>query len=83
MVVQEGATVSHSVLMPGCVVEMGAIVQYAIVGEYARIGSGAIVGSEPTGADNWGITTCGPKSYVGSGETIRAGAMLYSAKEGK
>lgn len=75
--------VSHSVLMPGCIVEMGAVVQYAIVGENARIGSGAIVGSEPTGAKNWGITTCGPNSYVGNGESVKAGTMLYSAKEGK
>ncbi len=83
VIVEDGATVSHSVLMPGCIIEKGATVQYAIVGEYAVIGSGAVVGSSPTGAESWGITTCGPKSRVANGDTPPAGSMLYSEKEGK
>ena len=81
--VAEGASVSHSVLMPGCVMEMGAVVEYAIIGENARICSGAVVGSAPNGKEGWGIATCGPKVCVGAGQTVEAGAMLYSEKEGK
>ena len=78
-VVEEGASVSYSVLMPGAVVKKGAKVQYAIVGERACIGAGACVGAGPeTAADpaQWGVAVLGPDSKVADGEVVAAKTMI-------
>ena len=41
--VEEGATVTDSVLMPGTVVEKGAVVDHAILGERCRVRAGAVI----------------------------------------
>ena len=41
--VEEGATVTDSVLMPGTVVEKGAVVDHAILGERCRVRAGCVV----------------------------------------
>ena len=77
VVVEKGARVEYSVLMPGAHVESGAEVRFAILGENARICRGAHVGTEPDGTDNWGVATCGPDVTVGPGAMVAPGAMLY------
>ena len=77
--VEEGASVSYSVIMPGAVVEAGARVSYAIVGENCRIGRNAVVGSPPEEAadpEQWGITVLGPKTEIRPGETVAARTLL-------
>ena len=77
VVVEKGARVEYSVLMPGAHVEAGAEVRFAILGENARICRGAHVGTEPDGTDSWGVATCGPDVTVGPGAMVAPGAMLY------
>ena len=77
VVVEKGARVEYSVLMPGAHVESGAEVRFAILGENARICRGAHVGTEPDGTESWGVATCGPDVTVGPGAMVAPGAMLY------
>ncbi len=77
VVVEKGAHVEYSVLMPGAVVEAGAEVRFAILGENVRVCKGAHVGTEPDGTDSWGVATCGPDVTVGPGAQVAPGAMLY------
>ena len=78
-VVEEGAAVTYSVLMPGAVVKKGARVEYAILGENSLVGESAHVGAGPETAadpDKWGVAVLGPQTEVTPGETVPAGAML-------
>ena len=78
-VVEEGAVVTYSVLMPGAVVKKDARVEYAILGENSLVGESAHVGAgrEPAAEpDKWGVAVLGPKTEVPPGETVPAGAML-------
>ncbi len=77
VVVEKGATVEYSVLMPGAHVETGAEVRFAILGENVRVCRGAHVGTEPDGTESWGVATCGPDVTVGPGALVAPGAMLY------
>jgi len=79
--VEEGARVEYSVLMPGTVVDAGAEVKFAILGENAKVCSGAKVGAEPTGTEDWGVSTCGPDITIAPGAVVGAGAMLYEDVE--
>jgi len=83
VVVEEGARVLYSVLMPGTVVKRGAVVEYAIVGEDAVIGPNAAFGAPPDGSAGWGVATCGPGVRIAEGETVAPGAMLYESGEVK
>lgn len=76
--VDEGASVSYSVVMPGAVIEAGARVSYAIVGENCRIGRGAVVGAAPgeTDFDSWGIAVLGPGTEVTPDEIVSPKTML-------
>ena len=78
-VVEEGAQVTYSVVMPGAVVKKGARVEYAILGENSVVGEGAHVGAGPETAkdpDKWGVAVLGPQAHAAPGETVPAGAML-------
>ena len=78
-VVEEGAQVTYSVVMPGAVVKKGARVEYAILGENSVVGEGAHVGAGPETAqdpDQWGVAVLGPRAEVSAGEAVPAGAML-------
>ncbi len=79
--VGKGASVLHSVLMPGAVIENGAVVEYAIIGERTVVGCGAHVGSAPDGSKDWGIATVGPDVNVRPGATVAANAMIYTSEE--
>ena len=50
VVVEEGATVRHSTLMPGARICSGAVVEYAIIGENTVVEPGAHVGAAPAEA---------------------------------
>ncbi|MEF9971302.1 MAG: glucose-1-phosphate adenylyltransferase [Oscillospiraceae bacterium] len=77
----EGASVSYSILMPGCTIGPNAVVEYAIVGENALIGSGATVGGVPDGSESWGVATCGPHTVIPPNAVVPAGSMIYADKE--
>ena len=73
VVVEEGAVVRDSIVMPGTVIKSGAVVQYAIVAENAVIEAGATVGERPEAVDDladWGV------AVVGSGVRVHAGARV-------
>ena len=81
VVVEEGARVSYSVVLPGTVVEAGAVVEYAILGEGCRIGRDCRVGGTPesVGPDaHWGLTVLGPGCQVEPGRQVAPGIMLDS-----
>lgn len=81
VVVEEGATVRDSILMPGCRVKSGALVQYAILAENVVIGENAVVGTRPEESENsaeWGVAVVASGVTVGDGATIPARAMLES-----
>jgi glucose-1-phosphate adenylyltransferase len=69
-VVERGATVVDSILLPGCRVRAGARVERAIVDDNVVIGSDAQVG----GAD--AITLLGRSVELEAGSTVKAGARV-------
>ena len=84
VIVEEGATVRYSILMPGTVVKAGAVVDYAIVAENAVIGENATVGTPPPegGSEDWGITVVAQDIKVGDGAVVPANAMITRDVEG-
>ena len=79
MMIEEGAKVEYSILMPGTVVKAGASISYAIVAEKAVIGAGAKVGAppDPEGAsEDWGIAVVAEGIKVGDGATVAPKAMV-------
>lgn len=74
--VEAGADVQYSILMPGAVVKKGAHVEYAIIGEDAVVGENACVGTKPDGSEGWGITVVGPETDVPAGYQLGAKRML-------
>ena len=80
-VVEEGASVYYSILMPGAQVKTGARVEYAVIGENTVVGEGAQVGTGPDGSESWNVTTCGPDLCLPAGTRVPAGAMLYTSEE--
>ena len=76
--VEEGASVSYSVLLPGCTVEAGATVRYAILGEGCHIGKNCHVGAAPEECDpdHWGLTVLAPGCRLAAGRTVPAKTML-------
>ncbi|MBR6095692.1 MAG: glucose-1-phosphate adenylyltransferase [Oscillospiraceae bacterium] len=81
VVVEEGATVRYSTLMPGARVCAGALVEYAIIGENTVVERNAHVGSQPDGSPDWAVATCGPNITVRAGSVVPPGAMIYSSEE--
>ena len=81
VLVEPGASVRYSILMPGAKVCAGAKVEYAIIGENTVVGANATVGTPPDGSDGWGIATCGPNINVPDGACVAPGAMVYDSQE--
>lgn len=81
VVVEEGATVRYSTLMPGARVCAGALVEYAIIGENTVVERDAHVGSQPDGSPDWAVATCGPNITVRAESVVPPGAMIYSSEE--
>ena len=81
VIVEEGATVRYSNILPGARICSGAVVEYAIIGENTVVSPGAKVGAPPDGTENWGIATCGPNITIPEGAVVPAKAMIYTAEE--
>ncbi|MCI8360649.1 MAG: glucose-1-phosphate adenylyltransferase [Clostridiales bacterium] len=79
VIIEEGAEVKDSVVMPGARICSGASVQYAIIGEGAVIESGAKVGERPektSDLSQWGVAVVGPRLTVGEKAVVEPKAML-------
>jgi glucose-1-phosphate adenylyltransferase len=81
VIVEAGAEVVYSILMPGAKVCRGARVSYAIIGENTVVARGATVGAPPDGSPDWGVATCGPNLRIGEGMTVPPHAMVYETPE--
>ena len=79
VIVEEGATVNDSLVMPGAVIKKGASVQYSIIAENAVIEEGATVGERPekcSDLEKWGVTVVGAGLTIGKDVKIIAGEMI-------
>lgn len=79
VVVEEGAYVHSSVLMPGAHVKAGARVEYSIVAENAVIGENAVVGAC---AEEPAIAVIASGVHVAPGAQVPAGAMITEDVKG-
>ena len=71
VVIEEGAKVTDSVIMPGSVIKRGAVVRRAIVAENAVVGAGAFVGEE-----KGNIAVIGQNITLPAGVTVSAGQQV-------
>ena len=81
VIVEEGATVRDSIVMPGSIIKKGANVQYAIIGENCVINEGVSIGQRPENMDDidkWGIAVLGNDVTISEKTSIPAKAMIYS-----
>lgn len=80
--VASGASISHSVLLPGVVVEAGAVVEYAILGENCHIGKDCHVGGAPADGKKKELAVLAPDCKLEDGRTVVPGVMLdYKGQE--
>lgn len=70
VVIEEGAKVVDSVIMPGSIIKRGAVVRRAIVAENAVVGAGAFVGEEK-----------GDIAVVGQSVTLPAGFSIPAGQQ--
>lgn len=73
VIVEEGAKVLDSIIMPGTVIKKNAVIEYAMVAENCVIGEGAHIGRRPEDMrdlDKWGV------SVIGSGLTVDDNAVV-------
>ena len=80
VVVEEGAEIYDSILMPGAVIKKGAKVEYAIVGENSVVGENAQIGARPetiTDKDQWGVAVVGNNITVSEGANVAPKAIIY------
>ena len=81
VVVEEGAEIYDSILMPGCVVRKGAKVEYSIVGENSVIGENAHIGARPENIDDkdtWGVAVVGHNINISDGVSVAPKAIVSS-----
>ena len=71
-VIEEGAFIRDSVVMPNAVVRRGSELKYAIIGEDVEIGQNARVGDAPEYYDkkDWGIAVVGKGKKVAQNQTV-------------
>jgi glucose-1-phosphate adenylyltransferase len=67
--IEEGATVTDSVIMPNSTIGPKATVEFSIVGERCTVGEGARIGAPKTDGD-WGVAVVGSDKSVGEGEIV-------------
>ena len=80
-VIEEGAVVRDSIIMPGAKIKKGAVVQYAIIGEDTVVEENAVFGERPEEAENldaWGVAVAGADLVIGAGARVPAKAMAVS-----
>ena len=77
-VVEEGAIVRGTVLMPNTVVKSGAVVEYAIIGEGCTIEGNVHIGQDRDEwpAEEWGIAVVGHRKTIPSGTVIAPKAIV-------
>ncbi len=87
VIVEEGAVVRDSILMPGTHVKKGAHVQYAILAEDTVIEENASVGERPedcAALEDWGVAVVAQGICVGKNAVVPAKAMVEAdIKEGE
>ena len=79
VIVEEGATVLDSIVMPGTVIKKGAVVEYAILAENCVVEEGAHVGRKPEEMDDlaqWGVAVVGEGVTVGKKATVKPKSMI-------
>ena len=83
VIVEEGAKIRDSIIMPGSVVKKNAVVQYSIIAENAVIGEGAKVGACEKDCEpgQWGITVIGENVTVAKDEVVPAKSMIGEKEE--
>ena len=74
VVVEEGADVEYSVVMPGSVIRRGAIVRRSIIAENATVGAGSVVGE-----NEGNIAVVGQGVTLPAGVSVPAGAQVDEA----
>lgn len=80
--IANGASISHSVLLPGVVVEAGAVIEYAILGENCHIGKDCHVGGAPADGKKKELAVLAPDCKLEDGRTVAPGVMLdYKGQE--
>ena len=70
VIIEEGADVEYSVIMPGSVIRRGAVVRRSIVAENAVVGAGCIIGEEK-----------GNIAVIGQGITLPAGVSVPAGQQ--
>lgn len=84
VIVEDGAEVIGSVIMPGTVIKKGAKVHYSIVAENAVISENATVGIKPEeykGDEPWGVALVGEDVCVGKNARVLPNEQLAEDKE--
>ncbi len=79
VIIEEGAIVKDSLVMPGAVIKKGASVQYAIIAENVVVQEGASVGERPEDVSDlskWGVSVVGAGLTVGKNASVSAGVMI-------
>lgn len=79
VIVEEGAVVKDSLVMPGATIKKGASVQYAIIAENVVVEEGASVGERPEDVadlSKWGVSVVGAGLTIGKDASVSAGVMI-------
>ena len=71
VVVEEGADIEYSVVMPGSIIKRGAIVRRSIVAENATVGAGSIIGE-----DSGNIAVIGQGVFLPAGVSVPSGTQV-------
>ena len=74
MIIEEGAVVRDSIVMPNTTIKKGANVEYAIVGQDCMIGEDVTIGTRPELMEDkskWGVTVIGHDITINSGSVIK------------
>lgn len=79
VLIEEGAEVAYSIIMPGTVIKRGAKVRYSILAERVTVEENAVVGQDPretADLSGWGISVVGNRVTVGEGAFVSAKQMV-------
>ncbi len=79
VIIEEGAVVKDSLVMPGATIKKGASVQYAIIAENVVVEEGASVGERPEDVadlSKWGVSVVGAGLTIGKDAAVSAGVMI-------
>ena len=82
VLIEEGAVVTDSIVMPGASIKKGAVVEYAIIGENAVVGENAKIGGRPENylGKEWGVSVVGPDAVLEKGTVLEPTEMIGKEK---